>query len=491
MHPAAVGAFQGVSATVTVPTMTRSSSGATLCQSVAAAGASLGSPLAGAAIGASLASPVAAAGGGSSFGFGGLSKGNDGLLPDCTCCKPPPRVRVGDVRLACQALVVHADPEEVNRVPDSHIEAALWKVFGEEGLRRLFGCAELAGARRIHDGGLNHIFMVAHAGRLLKCMRPRGEHFSEVREAEHVRHYTPGLIDDPHLLFPLSSFVCVEAAPKCNQPPCEVMVFKYLEGCRSVGDLIRMFERTHPMGVLQHTATCAEYRACGTCQHVPLLHSLVVQQSARLSARFQALHGRRHGDFKCDNILLDRGGVPKLADFLTPFCRSCDRREFVTSAHANHHVVQEMQLAFERVWPEEISRSSAFVFPGASALEPGEREGNARLMEALEQLVSASQANSVFSPSSQASLFGPVPDLLGSLSAGWTSPGMSMQAAATALDVPTPPAELQSVELPPLGGMATSADFSAFFSNFSFTAGDAAVPPTATLFPRGGMSVSA
>jgi len=245
------------------------------------------------------------------------------------------------------------------------------------------------------------------------------------------------------------------------------------------------------MGVLQHTATCAEYRACGTCQHVPLLQSLVVQQSARLSARFQALHGRRHGDFKTDNILLDRGGVPKLADFLTPFCRSCDRREFVTSASANHHVVQEMQVAFERAWSEETVRSSTFVFPGVSALEPGEREGNARLMEALEQLVSASQANSVFSASSQGSLFGPVPDLLGSLSAGWTSPGMSMQAAATALDVPAPPAELPPVELPPLGGLANTADFSAFFSNFSFTAGDAAVSPTATFFPRGGMSVPA
>merc|ERR1711879_905758 len=103
-----------------------------------------------------------------------------------------------------------------------------------------------------------------------------------------------------------------------------------------------MYERTHAVGMLQNSSPCVAHRELGVCEHVHWLSSLLVQQVPLLNRRFQAMHGRRHGDFKANNVLVERGGTPRLADFLSAFCRSCDRNEFLGSIPSMHPAVRDM-----------------------------------------------------------------------------------------------------------------------------------------------------
>lgn len=325
----------------------------------------------------------------------------------CSCCRPA--VPTPTTPAACQVLGVYADPSEVGHAEGEHVGRALQRVFGAEGLRMLFGCASPAGARRIKSGGMNHVFMVAHAGRLVKCVRPEREYLSEAMEAERLQRQCPGLSTDEHALFPLATFLCQAAVPLCGQHY-EVAVFEYLHRCRSVGDLVRMFESTHPTGARQSTAACLGHRNSGTCEHVLLLQSLVVHQVTRLSLRFQALYGRRHGDLKADNVLIDRCGMPRLGDFLSPFCTSCDREEFMNSIPSVHPVVQSLRSAFDSAWHVEAKHnaevSTSYWVHCGRPLEPGDCNRNAQLLEALDHLDTARQSQP---------LFGPMPCLLSSM----------------------------------------------------------------------------
>lgn len=326
----------------------------------------------------------------------------------CTCCPPltdlscnlmdtPPRVRT---------VSLLADPCEVSNNAIS-IETALLSVFGEDGLELIFGCRDSTGAKRIAQGGMNHLFMVALNGKLAKCMRPPNTWASEASEAEYLRAAQPGLLEDVHALFPLASFVC-EAAPgspaaaSAQKPevPCELLVFEYLEGCRPVDDIILAFQRTHASGVLQNTAVCTDFRKNGTCDHIPMLRQLLVKQLPMLGRRFHSLYGRRHGDFKVGNVMLERDGNLRLADFLSPFCRNCDCEEFLASTKCLHNVVMECRDAFCEEWSQLVSHSSA--------LEQEDVEMNLNLLNALEELDAARL-------SSGNSLFGPMPSLLDSI----------------------------------------------------------------------------
>lgn len=341
--------------------------------------------------------------------------------PPCACCRlPVPVVLAG--RHACQSLVIHGDPHEIGSIEDDRLPQALSRVFGREGLRAVFGCDGVVGARRLHARGMNHVFMVAHAGRLAKCVAPRAECFSEAQEAERLRRESPMLAGDEHAVFPLATYLCRSAFPMRNQQMFEVVVFEYLDNCRSVGDLVRMYERTHPCGDLQSASSCPRHRSSGTCDHVHSLRSLVVQQVARLGLRFQQLHGRRHGDLKADNVLIDRRGMPRLADFLSPFCSSCDREEFRNSIISMNPAIQDMRGAFESRWQAaQYNGELARLRQGGQALEPGEAARNAQLVESLEQLQAISQSQSIF---------GPVPSILGGI--GITMPGFSLTLPPTA-----------------------------------------------------------
>lgn len=325
----------------------------------------------------------------------------------CSCCQPAGPL--AQPRQSCPVIPVHANLAELGNAKPQMVGPLLQRLFGVEGLLALFGRADVNGAKLVHGGGMNHVFMVAHAGRLVKCIRPQAEHFSEAQEAARLRCASPGLIADVHAVFPLASFVCQPIAPLWNQLPHEVVVFEYLDKCRSLRDVVRMFERTHPVGVLQSTAACTAHRSSGTCEHVLPLRSLVVQQVARIGRRFQFLYGRRHGDLKADNVLLDRRGVPRLADFLSPFCKTCDREEFTNSISSANPAVQTMRSAFDAAWHCELQRAGELVAYRCSsdcvtdAVDVGR---NLHLLEALEQLMAQSKSNS---------LFGPLPSLLSGL----------------------------------------------------------------------------
>lgn len=135
-------------------------------------------------------------------------------------------------------------------------------------------------------------------------------------------------------MFSLAAFLCVGAGTSecAQQQPYEISVFEYLDGCHSVGGLVNMFGRTHPLEILPITSSCTGHRNSGTCEHVAQLGRLVVNQVAQLGARFQALHCRRHGEMKADNVLVDHGGVFRFAGFLGPVCGSCGREEIISSS---------------------------------------------------------------------------------------------------------------------------------------------------------------
>ncbi|CAK0877253.1 unnamed protein product [Prorocentrum cordatum] len=129
--------------------------------------------------------------------------------PACACCKPPPPC-AGGRGVGHPSVAVHGDPAEVRDAPDAEVGAALQRVFGPQGLQLLFGVPSSAGVSRIHRGGMNHVFMAAGGGRLLKCTLPQCAPFSEVLEAERIRRDIPGLVSDVHAVFPTAGFLCQE-----------------------------------------------------------------------------------------------------------------------------------------------------------------------------------------------------------------------------------------------------------------------------------------
>lgn len=327
------------------------------------------------------------------------------LAIDCTCCKP-----VQDSREVCHGLAaprilkLAGNPEQVVHAEDKDLAFALQDVFGREGIQAIFGCASTQCAKRLKCVGFNHDFMVELGGKLAKCIRPHagaGGRFSEVMEAERLCRSAPSLQNDRHAVFPTSAFLCQAPCAGQGEFCCEILVFPFLEGCQPLGDMIRSFERSHPCGVLRRGAACKEHLSDESgqkrCSHAQALHDLV-RQAARLGRRFQAVHGRRHGDFKADNLLLDRAGNLRLADFLSPFCTTCDADEFLKSLQSRHPTTQELQETFRAEWSQQAS----VAVPSANEICR-----NSWLQEDLRQLLAASQ---------QQSLFGPMPDLLQGLS---------------------------------------------------------------------------
>ncbi|CAJ1446629.1 unnamed protein product, partial [Effrenium voratum] len=126
------------------------------------------------------------------------------------------------------------------------------------------------------------------------------------------------------------------------------------------------------------------------CEHARALRALV-RQAAQLARRFQETHGRRHGDLKADNVLVDRRGRLRVSDFLSPFCVACDREEFCSSIRSGHPLSQELQKAFEEEWHNSVSQESP-----------------RRVAWLAEEMSRLSEASSQ-------SLFGPMPDLLQSV----------------------------------------------------------------------------
>jgi len=348
-------------------------------------------------------------------------------LSQCVCC-PPSRVPAlsSSALQADEVLPLYADPAEISRARDEEVDHALNRVFGAEGLRLLFGQQRISGARRLQRSGMNHVFMVTYADRLLKCVERKGcPETSEVRETHRLRREAPRLIEDSHAVFPLVARGCRrhhehQHAP--DAPQYEVLVFEYLEGAQSLGELIRIFERTHGH-MLKHRSPCTDYSQTGSCEHLHQLNSLIVTQAPFLSQRFQVRHGQRHGDFKADNILIDREGRPRLVDFLSPFCTACDREEFMTSICSTHPAITQMRDAACSRWQASASMSVPSANSGASphwssravTLPPpsqSEFVSNLRLIESLEKLMAISSSRTEC-------LFGPVPSLLGKI--GWSS----------------------------------------------------------------------
>mmetsp|Transcript_63740 Transcript_63740/g.113402 ORF Transcript_63740/g.113402 Transcript_63740/m.113402 type:complete len:681 (+) Transcript_63740:53-2095(+) len=335
----------------------------------------------------------------------------EAALTECRCCKPR-TVPTPETHHRNRVLELSAPIEKVAEAENEDLPSALEAVFGQDGLHAIFGQSRLPGARRLKCSGHNHVFMVEFRGKLAKCTKPHGGaggHFSEVLEAARLRNSAPGLPEDPHAVFPESSFLCEpkmsrNAVDSLSAGTCEVLVFDFIEGCQSVGDLFHVFERTHQCGVLKAGTSCQEHRQGleGRCSHALALRSLM-RQAARMGRRFQAMHGRRHGDFKADNVLIDRRGRLLLSDFLSPFCTSCDAEEFRNSLHSSHPVSQELQAAFQDEWQASQSNVSF-------AEDNADLRQNSWLREELQQLLEASR---------QQPLFGPMPDLLQGI-AGWT-----------------------------------------------------------------------
>eukprot|EP00931_Biecheleriopsis_adriatica_P054853 TRINITY_DN32320_c0_g1_i1.p1 TRINITY_DN32320_c0_g1~~TRINITY_DN32320_c0_g1_i1.p1 ORF type:complete len:726 (+),score=143.98 TRINITY_DN32320_c0_g1_i1:319-2178(+) len=352
---------------------------------------------------------------------------------ECRCCKPIENIGDKVNTATSPVLRLAAEPEEVLRADEEDVAAALQSIFGPEGLQALFGRCTAQGAKRLHCGGYNHVFMVELGGRLAKCIRPHGGaggRFSEAGEAERLRRQAPGLPQDTHAVFPTAAYLCRRAEEDFC---CEVLVFEYIKSCQSIGDLFRSFERTHPHGILRQGSSCKEHRADeageAKCSHARALLQLV-RQAARLGRRFQSLHGRRHGDFKADNVLVDLDGRLRLSDFLSPFCTACDVEEFQTSLKSAQPLAKELQSAFESEWLQ-----ATFEGRRVSAEVPSDLRSNKWLAEELTQLVEATKTQP---------LFGPVPDLLGSLTA-WqpgtqlTSPNLSPGASQPLESIKTSP----------------------------------------------------
>eukprot|EP00439_Symbiodinium_sp_Y106_P045785 s4266_g5.t2 len=338
---------------------------------------------------------------------------------DCQCCHPAEVA--AEVETAANSHINPAivlrlvgDLQEVIDSGDHDLPAAVERTFGPDGITAMFGRRSAEGIARLRCGGFNHVFMLALGGKLVKCIRPHGGaggQFSEALEADRLTRSSPNLAKDPHVLFPDAFFLCQDAASSAFI--CEVLVFEYLPNCQSIADVWSKFERTHPCGSRHQASPCpvhrAEYSEVGPvrCEHAKALRSLV-RQAALLGRRFQALHGRRHGDFKADNVLIDQHGRLRLADFLSPFCVSCDRGEFCTSLQSQHPSCQELQAAFNQEWQaaSKVYRCEDMV--------TGQ---NVWLIAELDKLQEAF---------SQQPLFGPLPDLLQSIST-WTPSSTSTQ----------------------------------------------------------------
>eukprot|EP00434_Breviolum_minutum_P012772 symbB.v1.2.011255.t2/scaffold748.1/size165754/9 len=329
-------------------------------------------------------------------------------LKDCSCCKAVEASRMASKPStdAVSTLTLMADLEEVLKANEESLPSALLNVFGADGLSSIFGSASAKGAKRLWCGGFNHVFMIELGGKLAKCIRPHGGaggDCSEVLEAERLRHHFPSIYQDNHILCPQAAFLC--KANTSKHYVCEVLVFNFIPGCQSIADLCRDFERTHPCGVRRSAASCSEHRALEddqvNCEHFRALRALV-RQAASLGRHFQELHGRRHGDFKADNVLVDQHGHLLLSDFLSPFCVACDRDEFRSSIQSGHPICQQ---DFEEEWQAQAPACRPFN-------EAANRKHTAWLAEEMRKLTEAS---------SKQSLFGPLPDLLQNISS-WSSP---------------------------------------------------------------------
>mmetsp|Transcript_28205 Transcript_28205/g.51904 ORF Transcript_28205/g.51904 Transcript_28205/m.51904 type:complete len:709 (+) Transcript_28205:92-2218(+) len=387
----------------------------------------------------------------------------------CNCCPPLAEIACNrrDAWAQVQTLSVLADPCEVSNTA-VNIETALLSVFGENGLESLFGCRDPSGAKRIAQGGMNHLFMVAHNGLLAKCMKPPNTWASEAAEAGNLLAAHPKLAEDVHALAPIAAFVC-QAAPGSGaaatmQTPTasgseeasyEVLVFKYLDGCRPLDEVLQIFQRTHACGVLQSTAICVDFQRNGTCDHIPLLRHLLVSELPKLCRRFHALYGRRHGDFKVGNVMLERSGNLRLADFLSPFCRNCDLEEFLASTKCLHNVVMEMRDAFHEEWvsAEKVTsgkgwqQSQQADYFSRSGLDQRDVDVNLKLLNALDELNAARVA-------SGNSFFGPMPSLLDSIP-GLKAPTLSFLDNAQQGDADG----LGDLSLPLSPSVAPSGDF--------------------------------
>jgi len=135
---------------------------------------------------------------------------------------------------------------------------------------------------------------------------------------------------------------------------------------------------------------------------------LAVNQAVRVNTRFHAKYGRRHGDFKADNILLDREGVPKLVDFFSPFCRSCDRDQFRESTFSAHPVVQDIRGALAASWHDEARRASALA-AAELVIDADEASCNMWLLQELKLLVAGLAGEEVPSPVTLATVSPPGP----------------------------------------------------------------------------------
>lgn len=365
-------------------------------------------------------------------------------MSDCSCCTAVEVSRRDTMPSldAVSTLSLKGHLQEVLEANEQNLPTALSNVFGEDGLSAIFGRSSADGAKRLRCGGFNHVFMIELGGKLAKCIRPHGGaggDCSEVVESERLRHHFPSLCQDQQVLFPQAAFLCKGMAS--TRYICEVMVFDFLPGCQSVADLCRDFERTHPCGVRRQAASCAEHRALEedkvNCEHFRALQALV-RRAASLGRHFQQVHGRRHGDFKADNILVDQHGNLLLSDFLSPFCAACDRNEFQTSIQSGHPICQDLQQVFEEEWQAPACQLSN---------EAAQRRQVAWLAGEMRKLSEVS---------SQQSIFGPLPDLLQSISAWSSPPKMSAPQGALGLAEKLPANESPSFSTALASPIATS-----------------------------------
>lgn len=326
--------------------------------------------------------------------FGNLFKGIDlsfasGILsqPICMCCGPS-GIRQGRPLGEAEYLpeiVVNKNP--IDSREDS-LDADLLAAFGAEGLQILFERSDAHGIERVGEGGLNHALMVALGNRLIKFTHVTPGR-SEACEAQRLLREIPEMASDPHIACPLGAYRCRMNGASF---PCELTMYPFHAATKTVTDIILLFECTHPPEPMRRSSPCLEYRQGTSCKHMQQICSLV-KQVAGINRLFQKRYGRRHGDFKANNVLVDSQGRLVLVDLLNDSLVTCDREEFTRSLGKAHPFVSELQQYFQQAcewWSSQPEPSFSSECCDNELLDgrqqEGEPESNMDLIRSLEGL---------------------------------------------------------------------------------------------------------
>eukprot|EP00927_Polykrikos_kofoidii_P050299 TRINITY_DN44209_c0_g1_i1.p1 TRINITY_DN44209_c0_g1~~TRINITY_DN44209_c0_g1_i1.p1 ORF type:complete len:374 (-),score=52.13 TRINITY_DN44209_c0_g1_i1:125-1246(-) len=310
----------------------------------------------------------------------------------CRCCGPMPQAPVG-FHMAAQLLPelwLAEDPACMPTASAESVAARLHTALGHVNLHLLLGSDAWTAARAAESptGNISLVF----ATKVLRviptdsCCGFR----SEALDVAWLCQTHPSAIVDRHLSLPLAGAVL----RRRTGTPYEALVHARPEGSVPLDDVFRAFAAAHSeaarRGVDDGFGTtaccCPEFRASGACGHAQALRSLVLQ-AARLSRRFQARYGRRHGRFHADAILVRADGTLTVEGPAGHSRTSCDLDDFVYSLRAilSPECASQLTVAFSKAWGALMAMSPCIVGDVPAAL-PEERRANAELLAALRSL---------------------------------------------------------------------------------------------------------